>query len=451
MSKITTFGSRFGTISVVGSSVIGLGNIWRFPYIAGENGGAAFILTYVIITLMISIPLMLSEFVLGRGSRRNSVRAFRKFDEKKSLFWRYFGVVGIATAISILSFYSVIAGWAIKYLIEAVKGTFFTQSPEQLTSLLNNFTTSGWHSVSFTLFVLVVCCGVVSLGMEKGIERYSKLLMPIMFVILVAMCINSFTLPGFNTAIEFLLTPDFSKINTGVVMEALGQSFFSMSIGLGAMITYGAYLPKTENLFKISGYVAISDLTVAVLSGLAIFPAVFSFGINPTSGPDLVFLTLPNIFAQMTGGYIISIMFFFLLIAAAMTSIISLIEVLTRYICEEFQIKRKRAIVIVWGLISILSSMCVISQMPDSKIVVAGMNLFDFFDTISSNYLMPIGGAITAIFVGWFVSKDKICTELTTNRTYGVLIVGTIYRLVKFVIPIVIALLFLNGIGLFKM
>ncbi len=447
MSKITTFGSRFGTIAVVGSSVIGLGNIWRFPYVVGENGGAAFLLTYVAITLIISIPLMLSEFVLGRGSRRNSVRAFRKFDDRKSLFWRYFGIVGIATAISILSFYSVIAGWAIKYLLEAVKGTFFTQSTEQLTNMLNSFTSSGWHSVSFTLFVLFVCCGVVSLGMEKGIERYSKLLMPIMFIILVGMCINSFTMPGFNAAINFLLTPDFSKINAGVILEALGQSFFSMSIGLGAMITYGAYLPKNENLFKVSGYVAVSDLTVAILSGLAIFPAVYSFGISPTSGPDLVFLTLPNIFAQMTGGYIISVLFFFLLIAAAMTSIISLIEVLTRYICEEFQVKRKKAIIIVWVLISTISSLCVFSQMPDSKIVIGGLNLFDFLDTLSSNYLMPIGGAITAIFVGWFVSKDKICTELTTNNTYGVRVANTVYRLVKFVIPIIIALLFLNRIG----
>ena len=435
-------------IIAAAGSAIGLGNIWRFPYVAGENGGAAFILTYIIITLIISIPLMLSEFTLGRGSRRNSVRAFGKYDVRKTVFWKYFGLIGIATAISILSFYSVIAGWAIKYLVEAIKGTFFTQTTEQMSFMLNDFISSGRESLLFTLFVLVSCSAVVSFGLEKGIERVSKILMPIMFFILIGMVIYSFTLPGFGEAINFLLAPDFSKINANVVLEALGQSFFSMSIGIGAMITYGSYLAKNENLFKISGYVAISDLTVAILSGLAIFPAVFSFGISPTSGPDLVFLTLPNIFAKMTGGYVVSILFFFLLAAAAMTSIISLIEVLTRYVCEEFQIKRKQAIVVVWILISILSALCVFSQMENSIITIGGLNLFDFFDTLSSNYLMPIGGACTAIFVGWFVAEKKITTELTTNFTHGTRIVNAIYLLVKFVIPVVIAILFLNRIGL---
>lgn len=449
MRKRSTFGSKFGTIAVVGGSVIGLGNIWRFPYVAGDNGGAAFILIYIVVSFLISVPLMITEFSIGRSAQRNSMRAFRKLTSHKR--WGLLGFIGIASALLILSFYSVIAGWAMEYLFESFKGSYLSLGSEQITQNFNSFIASGWRSVIWTLLFVTCTAVIVSFGIEKGIERYNKLLMPVMFMIIVGMVVNSFFMPGFREAAAFLMTPDFSKITGKVWLEALGQSFFSMSIGLGAMVTYGSYISKRENLFKVAGTVAISDLTVAVLSGLAIFPAVFSYGISPTSGPELVFLTLPNIFAQMPGGYVVSILFFFLLCGAAITSTISLVEVLTAFVSEEFRLKRRSAIGVVVATVAMLSTICALSQMPDSQLKIGGMNIFDIFDHATSNYMLPIGGMLTAIFAGWIVNRTLLKNEMTTNGSFGVRIFSFVFKLVKYIIPIVIAILFLSKIGLLKL
>ena len=341
--KRGSFASRFGTIAAVGGSVIGLGNIWRFPYVAGENGGAAFILIYLTISFLISIPIMLSEFSLGRSTKRNSMRAFSKLAPGTK--WKWVGYMGILCAFIILSFYCVIAGWSLEFLKESVLNRFHDRTPEQVAAAFDGFVASGWRPIAWTLVFIAASAFIVYSGIEKGIERYNKILMPMLFLLLFGMALNALTLDGARQGIDFLLKPDFSKITGTTVLEALGQSFFSMSLGMGCMITYGSYLRKNENMFRIGAMVSLSDITVAVLSGLAIFPAVFSFGISPTSGPELVFLTLPNVFARMSGGYVISVVFFVLLFLAAITSSVSLLEVIIAYLSEEMRITRSKAIV----------------------------------------------------------------------------------------------------------
>lgn len=446
MRKRSTFGNRFGTVAVVGGSVVGLGNIWRFPYVAGENGGAAFIIIYIIISLMISVPIMLTEFSIGRYSRRNSMRSFKKLSDNP--LWQGVGFMGIATAFIILSFYSVIAGWSLEFLRESVAGTLTNSSPEQIKNNLDTFIASGWRPALWTVAFVVSSCTIVGLGVTKGIERANKVLMPLMVIILVGLAINSFSLSGFKEGVDFLLRPDFSKITWSVGLEALGQSFFSMSLGMGAMITYGSYIKRSENMFKVAGTVAISDVTVAILSGLAIFPAVFSFGISPTSGPDLVFITLPNVFAQLSGGYIISILFFFLLFAAAITSSVSLVEVIVAFVSEEFRISRLKAVILATVSVTAVALMCSLSQVPDSALTIAGYNLFDVADNLSSIVLLPVGAILIIVFAGWVMDKDIFRNELTSRGHHGTTLYPAVRTMVRYVIPIVIAMLFLSKLGL---
>ena len=446
MKQRSSFGSRFGAVAVVGGSVVGLGNIWRFPYIAGENGGGAFILVYIAISALICIPIMLTEFSLGRHTRSNALRAFRRLSPRG--YWNGAGYLGIATSTIILSFYAVIAGWALKFLQVALVNGFHRQSSEEIRTVFQQYIDHGWGPMFWTFAFIAFIAFIVVRGVEKGIEKFGKIVMPFMILLLIGLVINSLTLDGAKEGISFLLRPDFSKINSHVILQALGQAFFSLSLGMGTMITYGSYLRKNENMPRVGAMVAFSDITVAILSGLAIFPAVFSFGISPTSGPELVFLTLPNVFAQMTGGYIISVVFFFLLFVAAITSSISLLEVIVLYMTEELRLSRKRAIFYTASAITVTGSLCALSMMPGSKLSVAGMNLFDLCDQLSSNVLMPLGGLLIVLFTGWVFSPVKFRNEFTSNLQYGVKIFPLIRFLIKFVIPVVIAILFLNRIGL---
>ncbi len=445
MRKRGTFGSSLGTIMVVGGSVIGLGNIWRFPYVAGENGGAAFILIYLAINFLISVPLMFSEFSIGRAAKSNAMRSFRRLSPVKS--WQGVGYLGIATSFVILSFYSVIAGWALEFLRESIAGTFMQLDPAGIKAHFDDFVASGWGPIGWVIAFVALNGIVVSFGIEKGIERFNKTAMPMMLVILVIMCINSFFLSGFREGATFLLRPDFSKVTPAMIMQALGQSFFSLSVGMGAMITYGSYIKKDDNMFRIGGTVAISDVTVAILSGLAIFPAVFSYGISPTSGPELVFLTLPNIFAQMPGGQIFAILFFLLLFAAAITSSVSLMEVAVAYVSEEFRLRRRIATLIITLCVMGTATLCALSQMPGSSLTVAGQNLFDLFDNVSSTYMMPLGGLLIVIFAGWVMRRDLFLRELTSNGRFGHRLSRPVYFMIRYAIPIAIAMLFLSKLG----
>ena len=446
MGSRGSFGSRFGVIAAVSGSVIGLGNIWRFPYVAGENGGAAFILIYIACSFLISIPLMLSEFSLGRSSKRNTKRAFQKL--APGTRWNYVGYMGIFCAFILLSFYCVIAGWALEFIKESVLNEFAGKSAAQISENFNGFIASGWRPVVRMGVFMLSTAFIVWSGIEKGIERYTKIFMPVFIVLLAALAINSLTLPGAREGIGFLLRPDFSKITGATILKAMGQSFFSMSLGLGCMITYGSYIRKGENLPKVASMVALSDMSVAILSGIAIFPAVFSFGISPTSGPELVFLTLPNIFAQMPGGYWIAIVFFVLLFLAAITSSISMFEVIAAYLTEELRMSRPKAVVGVLVTILVTGSLCALSQRPGSSLHIGSMNLFDLCDYLSSNVLMPLGGLLIVIFTGWVFSPEKLRNELTNNLTVNQWCYPAIRLLIRFVVPVVITLLFLTQIGI---
>lgn len=447
MEKRGSFGSRFGAVAAVGGSVIGLGNIWRFPYIAGENGGAVFILIYLSISFLISIPIMLSEFSIGRAARRNSMGAFARLAPGTQ--WKWIGYAGIITAFIILSFYCVIGGWAFEFLKESVLNQFQGKTPEQIEASFKGFIACGWRPIIWTVLFIIASTAIILAGVQQGIERYTKILMPILFVLLLGLAINSLTLEGAQKGVTFLLKPDFSKVSGSTILQALGQSFFSMSLGMGAMITYGSYLRKEEKMMKVGALVALSDITVAILSGLAIFPAVFSFGINPSSGPDLVFLTLPNIFTQMSGGHLLSIIFFFLLFIAAITSSISLLEVIVAYMTEELHITRKRAIAYTASAICVTGSLCALSMIPNSILTVDGKSLFDLCDSLSSNILMPLGALFIVLFAGWILSPIKLRNEMTNHLQYGITIFPVIRFMIRFVIPVVILLLFLNQIGLF--
>lgn len=297
------FKSKFGLIAAVGGSVVGLGNIWRFPYLAGENGGAAFILVYIIICFLISVPILISEFSIGRAGQSNAVNSFRKI--MPGTKWEYVGLLGVLASLTMISFYSVIAGWSLEFIKESLLNGFADKNSVEIKEGLTTFINSGWRPVMWTVIFILATCAVVLSGIEKGIERYNKIMMPMIILILLGMFFYSFTMSGFMDGISFLLKPDFDKITPSVVLQALGQSFFSLSLGMGAMITYGSYIKKDTDLGRLAATVSLTDMGVAILSGLAIFPAVFSMGINPTSGPDLVFITLPGVFNQMLGGYFI--------------------------------------------------------------------------------------------------------------------------------------------------
>lgn len=439
------FGSRFGVIAAIGGSVVGLGNIWRFPYLCGENGGAAFLIVYIAISFLIAVPIMLSEFAIGRSSRSNPMHAYVSLSKRRS--WGLAGLLVIATSIVILSFYSVVASWALEFLRASVADNFAGSTPETIKSNLNTFINSGWRPLAWIFIFITVTGAVIVGGVEKGIERINKILMPLLFLILIGLVINSTTLSGFKEGVSFLFSPDFSKINGTVVLKALGQAFFSLSLGMGSMIIYGSYIKRSERTMRVAATVSVTDVTVAILSGLAIFPAVFSFGISPTSGPELIFLTLPNVFQQIPGGYFVSIIFFFLVFIAAITSSVSMMEVLTSYISEEMKIKRWVGTLMSAILIFVLGSLCSLSETSNSPLAIGGKSLFDVFDNFSATVMLPLGGLLSVVFCGWVMDKVVYKNELTNHGNYGLKIYPIIRFIVKFIAPVVISLLFLSLLG----
>lgn len=443
--KRGSFNSNFGAIAAAAGSAIGLGNIWRFPYVAGENGGAAFIFVYLVIIALIGLPLIMTEFALGRNTHKNVFGTFRMLAPKTK--WYLVGMIGIAGSLIILSFYSVIAGWTLAFLEFSIADTFSGVEPQQIALNFKSFVNGGVEPILYMSLFLTITAVIVCLGVEKGIERYNKILMPILCLILIILSVNSFTLSGIGEGIEFLFKPDFSKINGSVVLNALGQAFFSMSIGMGCLMTYGSYLRKEDNIFKTAGYVALSDMAIAILAGIAIFPAVFTYGIEPGSGPDLVFITLPNIFAQMTGGYVFSIMFFVLLAVAALTSSVSLMEVVVAFLCEEFKLKRVVTVAIVAAMAIGIGTLCALSQMDGSNINVGGKNIFDLLDNLTSSYMLTISGFLIVVYAGWFMPKEKLQGEITLNSGSIAKYYSVFLFLIRYIAPIAIILVFLSKIG----
>lgn len=444
-----SFGSRFGVIAATAGSAIGLGNIWRFPYIAGENGGGAFLLIYLAFILVIGIPVMISELTIGRATQRNPFGAFRIL--KPGSKWFFIGIMGIAAAFMINAFYSVVAGWTLEYLVKALTNQFSGKNAVEINTLFSDFQQSSWKPLFWTIIFITLSASIVLAGVKKGIERFSKILMPLLLLIIVILGVRAVTLPNAMEGLVFLFRPDFSKIETSSILVALGQAFFSLSIGMGTLITYGSYISKRENIASSAVSVAFADTLIAVLAGVAIFPAVFAFGISPASGPDLVFLTLPNIFAQMTGGYVFALLFFFLLVVAALTSTISILEVVVAYFVEELNMKRWLATLLASAGIAVLGILCSLSLYKVPGLSLGNRNLFTILEDTSSNIFLPLGGMLIVIFVAWFFGRDKLKAELSAQGLYRVKYFRIFLLIIRFIAPVAIALVFLNGLGLIRM
>lgn len=443
-SDRAVFATRFGAVATTVGSAVGLGNIWRFPYEAGQHGGGAFMICYVAFVFIIGVPLMCAEFSMGRGTRSNIFGAYRKLRPDRS--WHLAGYIGILASMLILSFYSVVAGWTVEYCIASLAGGLdFSNEAVGHGQFLR--LTTGWRPVVWTVIFLGCNFLILIRGVTKGIERASNVLMPLLFVLLVAFCINAFTMPGFGKGVRFLFSPDFSQINPGVLLGAMGQAFFSLSLGLGCMMTYGSYFSASNRLGKTAVTTAMLDSLVAVLAGVIIFPAVFSFGLSPEAGPTLVFEVLPYIFNQLPGGIVWATLFFLLLFLASLTSTVSMSEISIAYFCEEKGYSRCKATVVstVIGLVG--GVVCAMSFGPLSDFEIFGMTFFTLFDFLSSNICLPIGGGICSIFLGWFVDRRFLRGQMENEGHISFRFLGLLVFCLKWVCPIAIFLIFLNCVG----
>ena len=442
-----SFGSRLGVLLAMAGSAVGLGNLWRFPYLVGENGGAAFIIIYLACVCLICLPIFISEFVIGRRSQKNAYAAFR--DLSGGSAWRWVGLMTVIVPLIVASYYCVIGGWAFEYLWKSCTFSFTGgASQEAVSTMFSDFVSSPWGPViGQTLFLLVTTL-IVIIGIKDGIERFSKLMMPMLFIIVIAIAVYSSTLPGSGAGFEYLFKPDFSKVDGGSFASALGQAFFSLSLGFGTIMTYASYVDKKDNILFQSTSTAIADTMFALIAGMAIMPAVFAFGINPQSGPGLVFETLPYVFGKMPGGGIVAILFFLALIVAALTSSISMIEVGVAYLIEEKKLKRTTACVVLFLICWILGIFCALSFGPLAEVKLAGRSIFDFFDNLSSNILMTLGSLLTVLFVGWRLKKTEIYEEFTNGGTLSanVKIFGVLWFLIRYVAPIAVIVIFISGL-----
>ena len=443
-----TFGSKIGVILATVGCAVGLGSIWRFPYMVGENGGGAFLLVFLLCTAFLGLPIMITEFFIGRHSRSNAAGAFKKLAPGTQ--WKWIGYNGVLAAFLILGFYSVVSGWTLEYIWQALSGSLDGKTTEEFTTDFRSFSSSVVRPIVWTVVFVALTHFIIASGVEKGIERASKVMMPALFFILIALCIRSVTLPGMEEGLAFFLEPDFSKITSSVVLSAMGQTFFSMSIGMGCLITYSSYFGKETNLQATAFQVIVLNTLVAVLAGIMVFPAVFSFGIEPTAGPELVFITLPNIFEQLPFGSLWSLVFFVLLALAALTSTISLHEVATAYIHEEYHLTRNQAAWITSIGVCILGAIASLSFGVLKEYTIGGLIIFDALDYLTAKIMMPLGGMFICIFVGTRIEKRILKEELTNHGTIPFYFFQTYAFVVKYIAPIAIGLIFLNELGAFS-
>lgn len=439
------FATRFAAVAATVGSAVGLGNIWRFPYEAGAHGGGAFMLCYMLCVLVLGIPVLCGEFCMGRGTRSNVFGAYLKLSPKGK--WQYTGYIGIIASFLIISFYSVVAGWTMEYCVSSALGELeFTDTSVGHAKFMAM--TTGCRPLIWTVVFLLANFAVLSAGVTKGIERMSNIMMPVLFILLIAFCINSAFLPGFRKGMEFLFKPDFSQITPSVALGALGQAFFSMSLGLGCMMTYSSYFNDKTKLGRTATISAILDASVAILAGIIIFPAVFSFGLSPQGGPTLVFEVLPYIFSHIPGGKIWATLFFLLLFIASITSTVSMSEISISFFCDEKGMSRKKGTLISSLLALIGGILCALSFGKLSDIKIFDMTFFNLFDYVSSNILLPIGGFICSVFVGWYVDKKFLRDQFTNFGKYSFRLLPLLRFALRWICPIAILLIFLNSLGI---
>jgi len=446
-----TFGSRMGMLLAMAGSAIGLGNIWRFPYTLGKNGGAAFLLLYVIMLVFICLPVMISECLIGRRGASNPFRTFDNLAPGSK--WRWIGFIAVLASGCILSFYCVVGGWSVKYLVDAVSGSLMSYGGDY-ADFFGSFISNPWKPLTFTLIFLGITGLIIAFGVRKGIERMSKIMISVLFVIIVLVVIRSLTLPGASAGLRYMFVPDLSKIDANTCVAAMGQAFFSLSIGCGCILTYASYVKKDENIAASAGWISFFDTGFAVIAGLAIIPAVYAIaamnGVEPdvNAGPGQVFITLPGVFSSMPLGGVAAVLFFLALLLAAITSSISLMEVLAAYIIEELRKSRAMAVIISFVLCGVVGTFCSLSFGPLEGFKLFGLSVFDFFDYITSNIMLPVGGLLLAVFAGWKLKRANYLDELTNGGSLKLprWLCLTIYYLVKFVAPIAISVIFLNCI-----
>lgn len=443
-----SFGSKIGVIAAAAGSAVGLGNIWRFPYVAGENGGGAFLLVYLGFILAIGFPVMLAELTIGRRAQLNALGSFKKLAPGKP--WYLVGMMGIVAAFMILAFYSTIAGWTLEYLMQSIGNQFAGKSSEALKASFETFQSGTFRPLLWQMIFMFLTGFIVYSGVKDGIEKYTKILMPMLLVLIIVMSIRSLTLPGAEGGLNFLFKPDFSKITWPVVLDALGQAAFSLSIGMGTLITYGSYIQKNNNLPGIALQVTAADTIIAVLAGVMIFPAVFAFNIDPAEGFGLVFIVLPNIFEQMAGGYFFSILFFILLAIAALTSTVSVLEVVVAYFSEELNMTRRKATIIGAVSIGVVGIFATLSFGPLKNFIIFKKTIFGWFDFLSANILLPLGALLIVLFVGWFMGKDNVKDEITSGGAIRGRLIPLFLLIVRVVAPLAIAVVFLYGLGLLR-
>ena len=436
------FGSRIAVVLAMAGSAIGLGNIWRFPYLVGQNGGAAFVVVYILACIVLALPIFFAESIIGRRGRGNTFGAMERL--APGTRWKWVGLLTVLTPLILLGYYSVVGGWSVDYLWKACTGAF-ANDPR---GLFGGFISKTWEPIIMHTIFMALTALVILLGVKNGIEKFSKVAMPLLFVLIVVIAVYGMTLPGSFKGVEYLVKPDFSRLTPGSIAAAMGQAFFSLSLGVGTILTYASYAPEDENMVTSGIGTEVSDLAFALLAGFAVMPAVFSAGIAPGEGPGLVFDTLPFIFNRMHSavGAVISILFFLNVVVAALTSSISVLEVGVAYLSEEKGLSRTKSTVLLALITWAVGVVCSLSFGPLSGVKVIGLTFFDLLDKLCSNVLMPLGGLLFVLFVGWKMSKADVRDEFTNGGKRNNRIFGAVYFLIRYVAPIGIVLICLTAL-----
>lgn len=444
MSNRAKFATKLGVITASVGSAVGLGNIWRFPYESGVNGGAAFIFIYMACVLVMGIPVIVAEFVIGRGTHKNVSGALQVLAPGKH--YHFVAWLAIAASLMILSFYSVVCGWIMHYLFVSFTGGLHAGAGETFSQMFGALAASPWKAPMWTLVFLFINFLIIQRGIERGVEKAANVLMPLLFVLLIVFCVHSLMLPGADKGLKFLFSPDFSKITPDAVVEAMGQAFFSLSLGLSCLLTYASYFGNDARLVRSASIIALLDTLVAILAGVMIFPAVFSFGVEPAGGPKLVFEVFPAIFEQMPGGALWAVLFFLLLFFAAITSTISMSEISITYFSEEFGMSRRQAALTSTITTMVFGSLCALSFGPLNDMKLAGMTVFGIFDYVSSNVLLPVGGIFFSLFVGWKADRAFVDDQLTNGGTVNVHTRRMLFVCLRYVAPAAILIIMIFGL-----
>ncbi|GAW66559.1 sodium-dependent transporter, SNF family [Geoanaerobacter pelophilus] len=441
-----TFTTGLGVIAATLGSAVGLGNIWKFPALTGLNGGAAFIVVYLLSTLMAGLPVMIAELMLGRRSKSDALTTFRVLHPERES-WSLIGAAGVLSAFLILAFYTEVAGWVFAYIFKAASGSILSADPKVTSAAFAKLIADPVQSVFWQCVVIAFVGAIIVMGVSKGIEKTTKRLMPVLFLILVMIGVRSLMLPGAAQGLDFLFRPDFSKVTGAVVLTAMGLAFFKLSVGMGTMITYGSYFRNDQNVPMTALRVMLADLTVSILAGVAIFPAVFTFGFKPEAGPSLLFITIPAVFSQMPFGNVFVVLFFVLGAIASTGAMLSIMEVPVAYLHQRFGVSRFNATAATGILLALIGSTAALSNSVLSEFKLFGMTMFDLYDFLTSNLLMPVGGLFICIFVGWVWGEKQVRAALSNDgQLQNGAVIGIFFFIVRYVAPVTIGVILLRGL-----